>query len=199
MKILFCLLAYLAGSIPTGYIFFRLSEKKDIRGFGSGATGATNVLRLKGWKYAIPVIVLDVLKGVLPAYLGLRLFHDPDLAMIAALSAIIGHCYPVYINFKGGKGVATTMGAFLVLSPPAFVISLLVFVSVIGITRYVSLGSILAAGAFPASSALLHGGYPRLMLWGLAVLAVVIIRHGGNIRRLIRGEERKLGQKTRMS
>jgi glycerol-3-phosphate acyltransferase PlsY len=199
MNILFCLLAYLVGSVPTGYIFFRYSEKKDIRGFGSGATGGTNVLRLKGWKYALPVVVLDVLKGALPAYLGLRLFHNPDLAIVAALSAIIGHCYPVYISFMGGKGVATTMGAFLVLSPIAFVISLCVFVIVIGITRYVSLGSILAACAFPVSTILLHGQYPRLGIWSLAILAVIIIRHRGNIQRLLKGEERKLGQKVRVS
>jgi len=199
MKILFYLLAYLVGSVPTGYMFFRFSEKKDIRGFGSGATGATNVMRLKGWKYAAPVVILDVLKGALPAYLGLRLFHDPDPAMIAALTAIIGHCYPVYIRFKGGKGVATTMGAFLVLAPIPFTIGLAVFVLVIGLTRYVSLGSILAACSFPVSVTLLHGQHARLALWGLAVLAVIIVRHWGNIQRLIKGEERKLGQKAVIS
>lgn len=124
MKILFLLASYLLGSLPIGYILFWISEKKDIRNVGSGSTGASNLFRLKGWKFALPALLIDVLKGVLPAYLALRVLSDIRLAALAALLAVLGHCFPVYLKFRGGKGVATTMGAFAVLAFEPFLISL---------------------------------------------------------------------------
>ncbi|MFQ5722555.1 MAG: glycerol-3-phosphate acyltransferase, partial [Candidatus Aminicenantales bacterium] len=109
MKIISSLLAYLIGSIPTGFIIFYLSEKKDIRNFGSRSTGATNVLRLKGWKYGLVVFGGDFLKGFLTVFATLKIFNDLSLAAICGLLAVAGHCFPVYIKFKGGKGVATTI------------------------------------------------------------------------------------------
>jgi glycerol-3-phosphate acyltransferase PlsY len=196
MKILFLVLAYLFGSIPTGFLFFRLSEKKDIRGFGSQSTGATNVLRLKGWRYAIPVAALDVLKAVLPVWLALALFNDRRIALAAAFLVVLGHCFPVFIRFRGGKGVAAAMGSYLVLAPLLSLLSLAVFVSVIVASRFVSLASLSASLLFPVLAYFLKGD-KELALLGLAVFAVIGLRHAGNIKRLFLGQERKFGQKVR--
>jgi glycerol-3-phosphate acyltransferase PlsY len=195
MKVLFVVLAYLVGAIPSGYLLFRASEKKDIRQFGSRATGATNVLRLKGWKLALPVALIDILKGFLPAFLALRIFGDPALAAIAASAAVLGHCFPIYIGFKGGKGVATAAGAMFAIAPLAALFSLVIFVAVVALTRFVSLGSILAALLFPGFMALLL--YPALLIaLALPILLVILVRHAGNIGRLLSGTERKFGRKA---
>jgi glycerol-3-phosphate acyltransferase PlsY len=194
MKALFIVLAYCLGAVPFGYVFFRLSEKKDIRLFGSQSTGATNVLRLKGWKYAAPVVVFDVLKAGVPVWLALRLFDDRRVALAAAFMAVLGHCFPVFIRFRGGKGVSTAMGSYAVLAPLLFSLSLVVFVGVIAWTRYVSLGSLLAALSFPALALFVQGD-GELALLGLAVFLLICLRHAGNIRRLCRSEERKFGQR----
>ncbi len=193
-KVLFLLASYLVGAIPTGYILFRIKERRDVRTFGSGSTGATNIFRLAGLAYALPVVVFDVLKGFVPAFLALRFFGDIRMSLAAGALAVIGHCYPVYIGFRGGKGVATSMGAFLCFSWPGALVSLGVFVLVITLTRYVSLGSLLAAFSFPVWSLVFLPG--TIVFYGSAVVAlVIVIRHGGNIERLITGRERKLGQK----
>ncbi len=196
MSILFVVLAYFIGSIPSGYVFFRLGEKKDIRGFGSRSTGATNVLRLKGWKYAVPVAVLDVLKAALPVWLALRLFEDRRIALAAAFLVMLGHCFPVFIRFRGGKGVSTAMGAYVVLAPVPFILSLAVFVGVIAVTRFVSLGSLLATLSFPLLAYFLNGD-GELALLGLAIFIVIVLRHRGNIKRLLKGQERKFGQREK--
>ncbi len=194
MKALFLLAAYFLGALPSGYLFFRWSEKKDIRDFGSGATGATNVLRLKGWRYALPVAIFDVLKAAVPVWLARRFFDDQRVAFAAALLVVLGHCFPVFIRFRGGKGVSTAMGAYAVLDPLSCLVCLLVFVGVIAWSRYVSLGSLLATLFFPGV-ALILGRDGELVLFGLAVFILIVIRHKENIRRLLRGEERKFGQR----
>jgi glycerol-3-phosphate acyltransferase PlsY len=195
MKILFAALAYLVGSIPTGYLLFRASEKKDIRSFGSRATGATNVLRLKGWRYALPVALIDIAKGFLPAFFALRIFADPVLAVVCASLAVFGHCFPIYIGFKGGKGVATAAGAmFAIAWGPAF-LSLAVFVATIALTRYVSLGSILAALSFPFFMGLSRMPFLLITLTS-PILLIILVRHAENISRLLAGNEPKFGRKT---
>ena len=145
MKILFCLGCYLLGAFPTGYVLYRLTEKKDIRRFGSGSTGATNVLRTKGLALALPVIVVDLAKGFLPVFLGSRWFPGHAWVPLAgAFLAVMGHCYPVFIRFRGGKGVASSLGAMAGLGLGPFLLSLAVFCGVVALSRYVSLGSILA-------------------------------------------------------
>jgi acyl phosphate:glycerol-3-phosphate acyltransferase len=195
MKILFAILAYALGALPTGYIAFRLSENKDVRGYGSGNTGATNIMRLKGWKLAVPVVIVDILKGFLPAFLAVRLFGDHRLALVAAFLAIVGHCYPVYIGFRGGKGVATTVGAFAGIAPVPLVIAASIFLFAVALTRFVSLGSMLAAASFPVA-VFLTGGLPDEVVWGGAVALLIVVRHHENIRRLLAGRERKLGEKA---
>jgi glycerol-3-phosphate acyltransferase PlsY len=194
MKILFLVGSYLVGSIPTGYIVVRLRARKDIRQLGSHSTGATNVFRLTGLLFALPVIVVDVLKGFLAPYLAMHFFGDLRIALAAGVLAVLGHCFPVYIGFRGGKGVATTMGVFLYLCFPGTLLSAAVFVLVIALTRYVSLGSLLAAFSYPIWTLVFN----RVtgIFYGSAFLALIIVfRHAGNIERLITGRERKLGRK----
>lgn len=195
MKALFAVLAYFVGAIPTGYLLFKLSEKKDIREFGSRNMGATNVMRLKGWTYAVPVAVLDVLKGFLPAFLAMKLFRDPRLALVASFLAVLGHCFPVYIHFRGGKGVASAMGAFAAVAFLPFLVSASIFVLIVVISRYVSLASIMATLIFPIF-VLLSQGKLETAVWGIAIASLVVIKHSGNIRRLLEGRERKFGEKV---
>lgn len=195
MKILFAVLSYLLGAVPTGYLVFKLSERKDIRQFGSRNTGATNVLRLKGLKLAVPVVLADVLKGFLPPFLAFRLFGDPRLALIASFLAVVGHCYPVYIRFRGGKGVATTVGAAAALVFAPFLVSVTVFLVVVGLTRYISLSSILAVISLPLFVHVFGGGV-ETVVWGIAIAVLVVFKHRGNIGRLFAGRERKLGEKA---
>jgi glycerol-3-phosphate acyltransferase PlsY len=195
MKILFIILSYLLGAIPTGYLAFKLSARGDISEHGSRNTGATNVMRLKGWKLALPVAVADVLKGFLPAFLAFRLFGDTRLALAASFVAVVGHCYPIYIRFRGGKGVATTIGAAAAVDLVPLLACAVLFLIVVGLTRYVSLGSILAVSAFPILGLLLGAG-PATVLWGIAITALIVFRHKANIGRLLSGRERKLGERA---
>jgi glycerol-3-phosphate acyltransferase PlsY len=196
MKILYALLTYLLGSFPTGYIFFLITEKKDIRNFGSHSTGATNVLRVKGWKFALPVLAIDILKGAIPVFIALRLFEDPCFSVICAFLAVVGHCFPVYLKFKGGKGVATTVGVYAALAFKPFLLSLAVFVFVVLIMRYVSLASLLSTILYPLFVLLFQGDIQIIGL-GIAVFVLVAIRHRENIGRLLKGTERKIGEKVR--
>jgi glycerol-3-phosphate acyltransferase PlsY len=195
MKILYALLSYLLGALPTGYIIVYISRKRDIRNFGSLSTGATNVLRVEGWKLALPVLVIDLLKGALPVFLALRLFEDQILAVICALMAVIGHCYPVYLKFKGGKGVATGVGVFSVLAIKPLLICLCVFFAVVLLTRYVSLASLLSTMTFPLLVYLLQGDMQIVGL-GAAIFVLIAFQHRENMGRLIRGKERKIGGKA---
>jgi len=195
MKILFAGLSYLFGAIPSGYILFYLSEKKDIRDFGSQATGATNMFRLKGWKYAVPVLLFDALKGILPVLLALKLFEDLTFALVCAFLAVAGHCFPVYLKFRGGKGLATALGAYGVLAFMPMLLSLAVFILIVGITRYVSLGSLLAIMSYPLFN-LLYKNEIEIVCLGIILFILIVFMHRGNIARLIKGNERKLGEKT---
>lgn len=194
MKILFVCISYLLGSIPFGYLLFRLKNKGDIRDYGSQSIGATNVLRTTGWKLAVPVAVLDILKGFLPAFLGLQLFEDSRWALVFGFCAIVGHCYPIFLRFRGGKGVATTAGVFAAIGFIPLLLMLAVFVFVTAITRYVSLGSLLGVLSFPISSYFFLGENKILFL-GAAAFLLVTFKHRGNIQRLIKGNERKFGEK----
>ena len=194
MKLLFALFSYLFGSFPTGYILYYLSEKKDIRGYGSQSIGATNMFRLKGWIFAIPVIFVDILKGFLPVFLALKLFPDKRFALLCGFLAVLGHCFPLYIKLKGGKGVATSVGVYLVLAFKPLLIGIGVFLIIIALTRYVSLGSIMAMLSLPLSIYFIQGNQEAAIL-SIAIFLLIVIRHGGNIRRLVDGNERKLGKK----
>lgn len=196
MTILFAGLSYLLGAVPTGYILVALGEKKDIRSLGSRSTGATNVLRVKGWAYAVPVMVFDILKGFLPVVLAMKFFSDRPFALLCGFLAVIGHCFPVFIKFKGGKGVATTVGAFAAAGPPQLLVALAVFLVVIAATRFVSLGSLLAAFSLPLTSYFWRNDREAAAL-GAVLFLLILTRHGSNIHRLAHGKERRLGERVR--
>jgi len=198
MKIILPLLSYLLGSFPTGYLLFKWTSRKDIRAFGSGATGATNVLRLKGWRLAVPVALIDVVKGAVPAIVAWRTTQDAGFAALCASAAVVGHCFPIFIGFKGGKGVATAAGAMFSLAPGPAALCLAVFVLSVALTRYISLGSIAAAALFPVFSLLLKQP-GALVLGSLPFIAVILFRHRSNMLRLIKGTERKFGEKAPVS
>jgi len=194
MKIIYALGCYLLGSIPTGYIFVYLSEKKDIRKYGSQATGATNVLRLKGWKLALPVVLIDIFKGALPVYLVLTLFDDRLFAALCGFLAVLGHCFPVFLRFKGGKGMATAVGTFLFLALKPLGLGLAVFLLVVIISRFVSLASLSASLSLPLFIYILKGD-PEVIAMSLAIFIFLAYTHRSNIIRLVKGEERKIGEK----
>jgi len=186
-------LSYLFGAIPTGYLLFRWSERKDIRKFGSQSIGATNVLRLKGWKYGAIVVLFDFFKGFLPVFIADRLFEDPLFTALCGLLSVIGHCYPVFIRFRGGKGVATTVGVYAGIAVTPLLIILSLFLIVVLVTRYVSLSSLTAAACYPLA-ALLSGENRYAIILGLVLFALIAFQHRSNIQRLIQGNEHKIGE-----
>jgi glycerol-3-phosphate acyltransferase PlsY len=194
--------AYLFGSFPTGYLLVRLFRHQDIRQSGSGNIGATNVLRSGGKGLGAVTFLLDVLKGSAAVWLGglvgvLLLTHCPvrDLQSLAALFAVLGHVFPVWLRFHGGRGVSTGFGAFLVAAPLAALAAISVFALVLVFTRYVSLASILGAASFPVFACFLVRGDRPLFYIAVqfAVALLIIARHYQNIRRLLAGTESRLG------
>lgn len=186
--------AYLVGSIPSGLIAVKILGGKDPREVGSGNIGATNVNRTSGKTAGILTLAGDVLKGGVPLYVVMTLTPDALIASITALAAFLGHLFPIYLKFKGGKGVATALGIMLVISPVAIGISVLIFIALVLITRYVSIGSICAAIAMPITLSLLKANSHYIIL--TAVIAVLIIlKHHANLLRILRGEEHKVGKK----
>lgn len=185
--------AYLLGSISFAVLLVRAVAGKDIRSEGSGNAGATNVLRGHGKKLAILVALLDVAKGAAAVLLMRLVTADPTWAAAAGLAAVLGHVFPMFYGFRGGKGVATAVGAFLVLAPLALLCCLGVFVLVVALTRYVSLGSVVSMALLsPIAGLLFHA--PRSIVTAAGVTAlVVVLKHLGNLKRIARGEERKLG------
>lgn len=196
MKIIFLIFSYLLGAFPIGYVLFWITDKKDIRNFGSGGTGGTNLFRLKGWKLALPAILFDILKGALPVYLALKLFSDLRIVLISGFLAVLGHCFPVYLKFKGGKGVATTTGVFIILAFEPCLISVAIFVIIIGISRYVSLGSLLATLSYPFLIIIFNKG-EEIFYLSIVLFIIIVARHSGNIKRLIQGTERKFGERVK--
>lgn len=181
--------AYLIGAIPTGVILTRLAGGEDIRSAGSGNIGATNVYRVAGRKLGIITLVGDCLKGVIPLLIAQQGFHltESGIALVA-LAAFIGHCYPVYLGFKGGKGVATALGIFLVLSPLSVLCLLVVFALVLWKSRYISLASISAAATVPLLILWFESSFV-LFVATLIIAAMVIWKHRENIGRLRSGTE----------
>ena len=192
MTLFFLLIAaYLIGAIPTGVILTRLAGGEDIRNAGSGNIGATNVYRVAGRKLGIITLLGDCLKGVVPLVIAIQGFHLAETGIaLVAMAAFIGHCYPVYLGFKGGKGVATALGIFLVLSPLSVLCVLGIFVLVLWRWRYISLASISAAAAIPLL-VLLFEGSATLFGATLLIAALVIWKHRANIERLHSGTENK--------
>jgi glycerol-3-phosphate acyltransferase PlsY len=196
--------AYLLGSIPTGYLLVRLFRKQDIRTVGSGNIGATNVLRSGGMGLGAATFLLDMLKGSAAVYLGglLGVLLAPsaplrNMQALAALCAVLGHVFPVWLRFRGGKGVATGFGVFLVAAPLAALAALAVFGLVLLLTRYVSLASIVGAASFPVFAWFTVQGDRSAFFLAvqIAVALLIIAKHTPNIKRLLHGKESRLGAK----
>jgi glycerol-3-phosphate acyltransferase PlsY len=201
--------AYLLGSIPFGYLLVRTFRGQDIRLTGSGNIGATNVARSGAKGLGIATLILDAFKGALAVWLALAFARSkynlcgdfaehpcvPGLRLmcVAALFAVLGHMFPIWLRFKGGKGVATALGVFCVLFPKAVLISLAIFIVVVAITRYVSLGSILGAIAFPVAAYFLQYPDAGSLVITSIIAVIVVLKHHQNIGRLLKGTENRFG------
>jgi glycerol-3-phosphate acyltransferase PlsY len=192
------LIAYLLGSIPFGYLIVRRQRGIDVRATGSGSIGATNVMRSLGIIGFIATFVLDAGKGMLAVLLASRMTHgNPTWVAAAAFAAVLGHCFPVWLKFRGGKGVATGVGVFIALAPWQVVFVLLIFAAVVAIWRYISLGSIVATAAFPVFVYFTKHPHPpiEIVLGAAGAALIIIAQHHGNIVRLLKGTENKVGRK----
>ena len=190
--IIYLLFAYLCGAIPFGYIIAKVFKHVDIRTVGSGNTGATNVYRSISKPLGVLTLILDLLKGFVPVYCTMLLNPDSVWLIIAvAFITIIGHIFTVFLNFNGGKGVATGCGVFLALNPLAILICFLVFILFLVIFRYVSLASIMAAATLPVSLYFLNSTH-EIVIFASIISVLVIVRHISNIKRLLNGTENKI-------
>jgi len=188
-------LAYLLGSIPFGYLLVRFLRKQDIRAVGSGNIGATNVARSGAKGLGVLTLLLDLGKGLAAVMIAQHFAAGvSDLAVAAGVAAILGHVFPVWLGFRGGKGVATGLGIFIALTPVASLCLLGVFLAVVLATRYVSLGSIVAAASFPFFGFWLVRHPSPVAVFGFVFIPVLIcVKHHGNIRRLLAGTENRFG------
>ena len=192
--------SYLLGSLSFSLLVVWLLKHADVRKLGSGNAGATNVLRAAGRWPALLVLLLDIAKGVAPVLGARALGAPPEVVAAAAFAVVVGHVFPVFFGFRGGKGVATGFGALISLFPLAGATALLIFILVVISTRFVSLGSVLSAAALPALSVLFaRSGWTPAVPRGALALAcacsgLVVLRHSGNLRRLLAGSERRLGE-----
>lgn len=187
--------AYLLGSVSFAVLLVRIATGKDIRTEGSGNAGATNVLRAHGKGLGVAVAALDVAKGALAVILVRMVTADPRAAAAAALAAILGHVFPIFYGFRGGKGVATTVGAFLALAPLPTLVCVGVFVAIVAATRYVSLGSVVAMVLLPPVCGLLFHEPRPTVVAAAAAAVLIVVKHRENLARLARGEERRLGRR----
>ncbi|MBR6723424.1 glycerol-3-phosphate 1-O-acyltransferase PlsY [bacterium] len=187
--------AYLVGSIPTGYIVVKLFTGQDIRTIGSGSTGATNVKRVMGKKWFFTVMILDAIKGVIPvllaSYFGTVFTHSGLLAVVAAVCAILGHSRSIFLGFTGGKSVATGVGTLLALSWQTGLLIAIIWASITWITRYVSVGSMIALAFAPVFMWILNAP-PAYTVYAIIAAIYVIYLHRENIKRLQNGEENKI-------
>ena len=203
------IVSYLFGSFPTAILAGKLLKKIDIRDYGSGNAGATNVFRVLGWKAGLSVLLIDMLKGFIPVFFIAPYFQpNPDTVIYyqvaAAVAAIAGHIWTIFAGFKGGKGVGTSAGAFLGLAPLPLLSALLFFVIVVGLTRYVSLGSLLASLVFLLVLLLQKYMFgvaisPVLIYLSIVIVILIWFAHRSNIKRLLQGEENKIEFKKKSS
>jgi len=190
LPILLAVAAYLIGGIPFGYIFVRLLTGKDVRSMGSGNIGATNVMRTTSRAAGILTLLLDCAKGYFAVWLmGRFTALNAGWMSLAAVAVMLGHVYPVFLKFKGGKAVASFVGAYLCLAPAPVLACLVIFVAVVAYSRYISLGSILASALFPVGVWLIMRPPWPLLAASIFCAALVIWRHQANIQRIRQGNE----------
>ncbi|QGT99833.1 Acyl-phosphate:glycerol-3-phosphate O-acyltransferase PlsY [Candidatus Syntrophocurvum alkaliphilum] len=189
--IIFC---YVLGSLPFSYLISRLLGGIDIRSKGSGNIGATNVYRTLGPYIGVAALFADLLKGLIAAFLGLTI-GGTVIAAVCGLAAVLGHCFPIFLKFKGGKGVATAAGVMLMLTPMVFIISLVVFAVITFVSRYVSLASVTVAILFPVLTIVMSEPIAYILMAAI-IASLVVYRHNENIYRLRQGTESKINEKA---
>lgn len=185
--------AYLLGSVSWSVVIVKLLQGLDVRTVGSGNAGATNVLRAAGKKAGVAVLVLDVAKGITAVAVPRALDAPAAVVSGAAVAVVVGHVFPVFFGFRGGKGVATALGSLGTLAPSAMALGMVVFLIVVAWKRYVSLGSIVTAALFPLLVWITYRGEPWLLLASGAIAILIITKHSRNLQRLRRGTEPQLG------
>ncbi len=186
---------YLLGSVPCGLVLAHLTGAPDPRKVGSGNIGATNVMRSGGKALGIITLFMDILKGLIPTLIAAQVLENTSAVCLVGFLAFLGHLFPLYLKFKGGKGVATAIGVMLIFMPKALALSLLCFLAAAFLTRMVSVGSITAAALLPLWGWIFR--YPRpVIVLACVMAALIIFRHKANIKRILNGTESKLGQKT---
>lgn len=195
---LWLLASYFLGAIPTSYLLSRYIAGIDLRQHGSGNLGATNLYRVLGWGYAVPVALFDIAKGAIPVLVFAPQASESQLfALACGVAAIVGHVFSVFVGFRGGKGVATAAGVMLGLAPVALGVAALVWAVLVLLTGYVSLGSIAAAAALPVAVYLLEDAASPELLWiAVAIAAGVILLHRRNIQRLLKGTENRFRRRA---
>jgi glycerol-3-phosphate acyltransferase PlsY len=198
MPAVWLLASYLLGSIPTSYLVSRTFAHIDLRQHGSGNLGATNLYRVLGWKYAVPVALFDIAKGAIPVLVFAPQVSASELfALACGVAAILGHVFSIFVSFKGGKGVATAAGVMLGLTPIALGLAAAVWALVLLLTGYVSLASICAAAVLPLAVLLLeHPSNPQLLWIDVLIAGGVIFLHRRNIERLLKGKENRFGRRA---
>jgi glycerol-3-phosphate acyltransferase PlsY len=189
------ILSYLIGAVPFGLLFGRIFSNIDVRSVGSGNIGATNVLRAAGKKAAVLTLLADCLKGILPVLAIKFLFQDDAITGLSGAAAVLGHNYPVYLAFKGGKGVATSFGVVLAVAPWIGFACLLTWLIAALLWRYSSISALIAFALFPTLTFIAYPGSRPLGLLSLFIFGMIYYRHRENIKRLIAGTEPKIGQK----
>lgn len=192
--ILILILSYILGSIPNALWIGKLFKNVDVRKFGSGNIGSTNAARVLGYKYGIMTLVLDVLKGAIPTYIGYSI--SSDLGILAGLLAVVGHTYSIFVKFQGGKAVATTIGVFLIISPYSILTLLGLFIIIVLISGYVSLASIICASLLFVAVYIYHGTIHEV-IFALLIGILVIYRHKSNIKNLLEKKEAKFFDKIK--
>jgi acyl phosphate:glycerol-3-phosphate acyltransferase len=190
------LAAYLLGSVPFAVVSSRIFRLADPRSYGSGNPGATNVLRSGNKKAALVTLIGDALKGWIAVYVAQRAGFSDNVTGLVALAVFFGHLYPVFLKFKGGKGVATAIGVLLALDPLLGLAVIATWLFVAFASRYSSLAAILAAALAPVYSLLMHGGTPQVLIIGILAMAL-IGKHWQNLQRLLAGQESRIGNKKK--
>ncbi|MBR2661262.1 MAG: glycerol-3-phosphate 1-O-acyltransferase PlsY [Clostridia bacterium] len=194
-----CIIAYLLGSLSGGIIISRLAGGPDLHTVGSKSTGASNVQRTMGWKYGILTFFFDAVKGILSCLIAWVITGSHFASLLAGLCCVIGHNWPVFFRFRGGKGVATTGAVMLYCYPLPALICIAITVAVIAAFRYISVGSMLLVIVFFGLSFAFSGGNPCVIIWAALLMVMCVARHHANIGRLIHGTENRLGNKTNPS
>jgi len=190
-----CILSYLIGAIPFGLVIAKLMGGVDVRAVGSGNIGATNVLRAAGKKAAVLTLLADCAKGFAPVLASAALFKTPVLSVACGIMAVLGHNFPIFLKFKGGKGVATSLGVMLALSPWIALACLFIWLGAAVIWKYSSLAALAAFTAYPVIVFIVRRDDSPLHFLSVVLFAMVYYRHRENIKRLLSGEEPKIGQK----